>query len=195
MGSVPRTTLLEGDRRDRQAGEAGAPCLRPRLRPGWQDENRHGVPRRATTRTRSGLGDEGAVRAAAPEEEPQKRREREVSSMVDVGWRPPAAIMTGGWDGAPSPGPRRLTCRPRSGVEGTGGTESGSPSARRRFKYRRLARAANQRAARGGTHGAPMANGRQRFRPRPQHTGGCASGARDTLGVVGAGSPWELRLA
>lgn len=27
MGSVPRTTLLEGDRRDRQAGEAGAPSV------------------------------------------------------------------------------------------------------------------------------------------------------------------------
>lgn len=151
MGSVPRTTLLESDRRDGEAGEAGAPSLRPRLRPGRQDGNRRGVPRRAATRTCGRLRDERTVWAAAPEE-PQKRREREVPSRVDVGWRPPDATVTGGWDGAPNPGPRRLTCRPRNEEEGTGSTESENPSARRRFKYRRLARVANQRAARGGSH-------------------------------------------
>lgn len=130
MGSVPRTTLLESDRRDGEAGEAGAPSLRPRLRPGRQDGNRRGVPRRAATRTCGRLRDEGTVWAAAPEE-PQKRREREVPSRVDVGWRPPDATVTGGWDGAPNPGPRRLTCRPRNEEEETGSTESENPSARR----------------------------------------------------------------
>lgn len=42
---------------------------------------------------------------------------------------------------------------------------------------------------------APTANGRQRPWPRPQHAGGCGSGVRDTLGVVGNGIPWVLRLA
>ena len=77
-------------------------------------------------------------------------------------------------DRSPEPGPhRRLTCRPPRGTEGAGGAGSGSPSARRRFKYRRLARAANQRVAGAGRR-APPANGRSSHRSRPR--GGSASG-------------------
>lgn len=81
----------------------------------------------------------------------------------------------------PEPGTRPPpTCRRPREAEGAGGAESGGPSARRRFKYRRLERAANQREAGGGTHRAP--------RPRLQGAGGSASGERGTLGAAGAGS-------
>lgn len=46
------------------------------------------------------------------------------------------------------------TCRRPREAQGAGGAESGRPSARRGFKYRRLAPAANQRATGGGTHGS-----------------------------------------
>lgn len=111
---------------------------------------------------------EGAVRAAAREEESRERPKR--GARVGGGGRPaPPCRQRDRRPGrGPNTGPRRLTCRPPQGPDAAGGAESGSAFARREFKYRRLERAANQRATEGETHG--------QWRPMRGRAGGCASG-------------------
>lgn len=138
QGSERACTQARNHRASREAG-AGAHLLCSRLRPGGRDEGRReNGPDREEGGVGGGIGPGlgwgAGVASAAGRPRPAK----------------PQAPATGR-TGAPSRDPAAaLLPVGRRAEPRVGSAELGSPSARRRFKYRRLASAANQHAAGAG---------------------------------------------